>query len=130
MNNKAPNGYVKVCSSWLKRLWGVDSEEKKLNAPTNVFDACGAYDFKNGGNPISKGSKFEAWSDALNFLEWYGVPLMDGFGIIIIDNESDGNPYQKVNADVAGYTEECFNSGMRLALSAVSVVSLTALALY
>ena len=47
MNEKAPNGYVKVCSSWLKRLWGLDSldSDTMLNGVTYIFDACGAYDF-------------------------------------------------------------------------------------
>ena len=82
-DQKAPNGYIKVCHTWLKRLWGQDA----LNTATTVFDACGAYDFKDGGTPIAKGSKYKDWGDALSFLEWYGIPLMDGFGIIIIDNE-------------------------------------------
>jgi hypothetical protein len=39
------------------------------------------------GNTISYPSKYEDWSNCLKFLEWYGIPLMPGFKIIIIDDE-------------------------------------------
>ena len=55
-----------------------------LNAPTTIFDSCGVYDLN--GNGIPRGSKNPAWQDALSFLEWYGLPQMEGFGIIIVDN--------------------------------------------
>ena len=58
----------------------------ELSKPTEIFDSCGAYGFKGSGDPIAKGSKFAAWQDALSFLEWYGIPHMDKFGIIIIDD--------------------------------------------
>ena len=45
---------------------------------------------KNGNEAIPKGSEKKEWSDALSFLEWYGIPHMDGFGIIIIDDENTG----------------------------------------
>jgi hypothetical protein len=36
---------VKVCSSWLKRLWGVEtSGGYDLNKMTKIMDTCGAYD--------------------------------------------------------------------------------------
>ena len=91
MADKYKKGYVKVCATWLLRLWGHNSttEMTELSKPTEIFDSCGAYDLKNDGNPIAKGSKFSAWKDALSFLEWYGIPHMDGFGIIIMD---DTNP--------------------------------------
>jgi len=88
MADKAPNGYVKVCASWMKRMWGLKLTDKNdyLNEPTKIFDKCGVYDFKNGGAVISKGSENSAWQNAQDFLEWYGVPHMDGFGLIIIDD--------------------------------------------
>lgn len=27
-----------------------------------------------------------AWGNALDFLEWYGIPKMSGFGIVIVDD--------------------------------------------
>lgn len=71
------------------RMWGVGIEQKmdKLSSPTEIFDNCGAYDRNEG--IIPKGSVYPSWKDALSFLEWYGIPEMAGFGIIIID---DTNP--------------------------------------
>ena len=56
-----------------------------LNAPTTIFDSCGVNDFKKGSG-VPRGSKNPEWGDALSFLEWYGLPQMEGFGVIIIDN--------------------------------------------
>ena len=43
-----PYGYIKVCASWMMRLW---SEEKAqltdLNEQTNMFDQCGVYNGKS-----------------------------------------------------------------------------------
>lgn len=80
MNGKYKNGYIKVCASWTKRMW--NSELKK---PTEMFDNCGVYDNKTA---IAKPSQYPKWTEALSFLEWYGVPLMNHFGIIIIDDEN------------------------------------------
>ena len=94
----------------------------KLNGPTQIFDACGAYDIHNGGDAISKGSKFPKWQDALSFIEWYGIPLMSGFGIIIIDDRE--NSKEKYST-LPGETEKCFQKAIRIASSAVSAALLT-----
>ena len=58
-----------------------------LSKPTQQWDSCGVYDIRDGGSDIPYASgKFD---NALDFLDWYSVPLMDGFGLIIID---DTNP--------------------------------------
>lgn len=45
------------------------------------------YDIRDNGSDIPYASgKFK---NALDFLDWYSVPLMSGFGLIIID---DTNP--------------------------------------
>lgn len=90
INDRFPNGYVKVCASWAKRMWNLDPSASAvlLGQPTDLFDNCGAYDFKNDGSPIDKSSTFADWSDALKYLEWYGIPHMDGFGIIFIDDQN------------------------------------------
>ena len=71
-------------------MWGLTPEDPltKLAEVTEIFDSCGAYDYKNDGAAISKGSTFDAWPDALSFLEWYTMPHMENFGIIVIDNEN------------------------------------------
>ena len=108
-------------------MWGVADTEPMtaLANVTYIFDACGAYDFKNDGNPIAKGSQFEAWGNALSFLEWYGIPLMEGFGIIIIDDENP-NKYYTITGETS-YTEVCFESGLRLVVSAAVSLSMLAL---
>ena len=94
-----PKGYVKVCSHWLARFWTGDNKPLKemslenqnpkvLNAPTKIFDACGVYDI-NTGDSIPRGSRKKEWDNALSFLEWYGLPQMEGFGVIIIDTMSE-----------------------------------------
>ena len=70
-------------------MWDV-KEMGALNNYTKVFDKCGAYDM-DGETAVEKGSTFKKWDNALNFIEEFGVPEMDGFGIIIID---DSNPKQ------------------------------------
>jgi len=73
-------------------MWNLQPEDKltKIAEPTFMFDNCGAYDLNtgDGDTPINRGSTFPEWGNALSFLEWYGVPLMNGFGIIIIDDEN------------------------------------------
>jgi len=88
MKEKATNGYIKVCASWIKRMWGMKKTDSNLglNKNTYIFDTCGTYDFKNDGAVISKGSEKQEWSDALSFLEWYGIPHMEGFGLVILDD--------------------------------------------
>ena len=107
-HNKYPNGYVKVCASWTKRMWGQDKsvDSSILNFPTKMFDTCGAYDFKNGGAQISKGSEKSEWQNALDFLEWYGLPYMEGFGVIIIEDQAP-NKYLNLPGSKTG--EICFN---------------------
>ena len=116
-NDKAKNGYVKVCAKWLKRMWGVESTAalKEVAKPTKMFDSCGAYDFKNGGDAIAKGSKFEAWGDALSFLEWYGIPHMKDFGIIVIDDENP-NLYVGLKGDPS-HVETCFEGAVKATLA-------------
>ena len=69
-----PNGYVKVCAAWLQRLWGVEDSLEGLNEITSQFDACGGY---NGEGAIVPNKRdpfaIEYWSNALDFLEWFGV---------------------------------------------------------
>ena len=98
------NGYVKICASWARTLWG-----GRLSDPTEIFDSCGVYD--DEGTPVPKPSQSPEWDTALKFLEWYQVPLMDGFGIIIVDDENEGQ-YAKVKN--LGYTTDCYKSAKRL----------------
>ena len=73
-------------------MWKTDASVKGftgLNKPTKQFDACGVYDIKNGGAPIPNGSTKKEWANALDFLEWYGIPEMEGFGIIIVDDTNN-----------------------------------------
>ena len=121
MSGTNPNGYVKVCGSWLKRMWGVTGGASKgISDVTTIFDSCGAYDFKNS-NPVSKGSKYDDWKDALTFLEWYGIPHMDNFGIIVIDNENPSKYIQVTGSD--SVTEECFNKAALLSLQLASAIA-------
>ena len=60
-----------------------------LNLPTKQWDQCGVYDIRNGNADIAYGSKFSNFNNALAFLDWYGMPLMEGFGFIIIDDRPD-----------------------------------------
>ena len=53
---------------------------KLLNNSTKIFDACGVKGMSNYQRPSKK------WDNALEFLEWFGLPLMEGFEFIIIDN--------------------------------------------
>ena len=123
MSSTNTNGYIKVCGSWLKRMWGVsDGASKSLADVTTIFDSCGAYDFKNG-NSVSKGSKFDDWKDALTFLEWYGLPHMKDFGIIVIDNENPSKYSVVTGSD--SVTEECFNRASMLALQMATAIATT-----
>ena len=62
-----------------------------LNKPTTQWDQCGVHDIRDGGSDIAYASgKF---ANALDFLDWYAVPLMDGFGIIIIDDTDSKSLY-------------------------------------
>ena len=66
---KYPNGFVKVCATWVQTMWGITpdknpdtvSEFKGLNEPTMMFDSCGAYDVYNDNAAIRKGSTFPKW---------------------------------------------------------------------
>ena len=100
-------------------MWGLQTTDDitKLNGPTEIFDACGAYDIHKGGAAISKGSNFEKWQDALSFLEWYGIPHMDGFGIIIIDNrEGSQDKYFSITGSTTE-AEKCFEKAAKIATS-------------
>lgn len=97
INGKAKNGYIKICDVWIKRLWGqvkLDVAEKNgrefdnaVNNNTNLFDSCGAYD--GSGNDVDKASVYEPWGTALDFIESFGAPKMDGFGYIIVEKSDD-----------------------------------------
>ena len=54
------------------------------------MDTCGAYD---GSDDIVANHKEdyaqENWTNALEFLEWFGVQKMGNFGIVIINDESE-----------------------------------------
>lgn len=110
-----PNGYIKVCASWARTMWA-----GKLSAPTEMFDNCGVYD---GSGAVPKPSQEEKWNTALKFLEWYKVPLMEGFGIILIDDENQDQYSKLANL---GYTTDCFKHGVKLLVSkfALSLVIL------
>jgi hypothetical protein len=119
-------------------MWGITpdlnsetvSEYKGLNEPTEIFDSCGAYNVAGGavengkgedelGAAIRKGSKFTKWDNALKFLEWYGIPYMDGFGIVIIDNL---NPDKYATLNDEG--ENCFNSAKLLNVASITAAFL------
>lgn len=52
-----------------------------------MFDSCGAFD--GNGNDVDKASVYEPWSNALDFMESFGAPKMDGFGYIIVEKSED-----------------------------------------
>ena len=56
----------------------------KLKDPTLQWDQCGVYNIRDDNKDIPYASRF--FPNALDFLDWYGIPLMEGFGIIIIDD--------------------------------------------
>ena len=101
------DGYVKVCASWVARMWNLTQDEviandyKNLGKPTEQFDNCGAYDIDNGNEPIVRPSTFDKWKNALSFLEYYGIPHLPNFGIIIFYDE---DPEEK----------SCFKAAMYL----------------
>ena len=104
---KNKNGYVKICASWAKTLWAA-----KLSDPTEMFDNCGVN--LDGGTAVARPSVGPTWKTALDFLEWYQVPLMPGFGIIIIDDENK-DQYNSISG--LGYDTKCFKGGMKLAVA-------------
>ena len=67
----------------------------------------------------------------MSFLEWYGIPHMDGFGIIIIDDENTGL-YGSLSAknDGSSNSLECFKAANYLKLGLVSAVGAVAYSLY
>ena len=69
---------------------------------------------------ISKGSK--KWATALDFLEWYGIPLMPGFGIVIVDNLHK-DKYTKISPD----GEDCFNFARALSIGTSLIASMVLL---
>ena len=90
-NGQAYNGYVKLCATWVRRFWMPEIETDNgnfqvLNEPTKIFDDCGANDIKDGGGGVPYGSKKAEWSNAVKFFNWYGIPEMEGFGVIIIND--------------------------------------------
>lgn len=75
----------------LKKFWKPyahkDSDYSSLNNFTKTFDKCGLNDRE--GNSIPFSSDHEPFDSVLSFLNWYKVPQMEGFGVIIIDETSD-----------------------------------------
>lgn len=80
-NEKHKDGYVKICASWARTLWTT-----KLSDPTEMFDNCGVN--INEQKSVARPSVEPEWKTALDFFEWYQVPLMKDFGVIIIDDEN------------------------------------------
>lgn len=61
-------------------------DRSKLNKPTEIFDNCGVFDKNTKDTPaITRPSGDENFTDALTFLEWYGVKLLPNFGFILVD---------------------------------------------
>ena len=127
-----------MCATWLERLWAVPTVDgkqdiNKLNAPTEQWDQCGVYDIRNGNSDIPYGSKFDHFNNALSFLDWYGMPLMDGFGFIIIDNtgkpEESKSLYQSFMEGKKSVDDICFNNGNRLKTSMMVVAGAIGVAL-
>lgn len=110
-DGKYKNGYIKVCASWARRMWSGN-----LSDPTEMFDNCGVYD---DGNAVPKPSQYPKWNTALNFLEWYGVPLMNDFGIIIIDDENQ-EQYSKVTN--LGYNTDCYKVASKLIFASKALI--------
>lgn len=85
-----------------------------LGNKTTKFDACGAYD---GDDAVPHPSKYDKWKNCIEFLEWYGVPMMPGFGIVII-NDVSGSSYENLYTALGLGTEstadltspDCYNS--------------------
>lgn len=80
LQERALKGYVKVCASWVQSMWKSD-----IASATDSFDNCGVY---VDSKPVPFPSKNEKFKSAMSFMEWYGVPLMKDFGLIIIDDSN------------------------------------------
>jgi len=93
------------------RLWGYDpgSSTDLISKPTENFDDCGLI---INGSSVAKPSRKKEFANVLDFMEWYQVPLMHGFGIIIIDDKADKSTYQGVFE--RGYNIDCFANATRL----------------
>uniref|UniRef100_A0A7S3CKF6 Uncharacterized protein n=1 Tax=Strombidium rassoulzadegani TaxID=1082188 RepID=A0A7S3CKF6_9SPIT len=125
-NGKHSDGYIKVCASWVYRLWkGEGAPEssnsfKDLNMSTSIFDSCGAYN-KYTSDPIAKGSEYSSWSTALDFLEWYQVQHMNNFGIIIVDDLTSSK-YERIQSQSNLNDFQCFNRASLLASSVLALL--------
>jgi hypothetical protein len=51
------NGYVKVCTKWAARMWGLNDTQSytDLSTKTEIMDTCGALD--GAGNSIPQPSR-------------------------------------------------------------------------
>jgi len=67
----------------------------------------------NQGDSIPYGSTYEPFNNVLSFFNWYRIPLMKDFGIIIIDDQNKGK-YGSINI-------ECFNNAKMLGGSAIVI---------
>jgi len=85
-----------------------------------VFEKCGAY---NGAkedkdvDPVpNKYDDFHAsnWGNSVDFLEWFGVVMMSGFGVIIVDDTDNSTleSYKLITGLEKAEVNEgfCFNS--------------------
>ena len=57
-NNRAYNGYVKLCATWVRRFWLPEYDPENtnfqvLNQPSKIFDTCGAIDTKISDDGVS-----------------------------------------------------------------------------
>ena len=118
-----------MCATWLKRLWVVPVADPmtNLNKPTTQWDQCGVHDIRNGNENIPYASGKAQFANALDFLDWYGVPLMTGFGMIIIDDTKAESLYAQVVGSAR--TIECFNGGKSLGTAIIGFVGI-AISLY
>lgn len=96
-------------SLWNPYFDGEETNYDSLNNFTKVFDKCGIYD--RDGNGIPYASEHEPFDSVLSFMNWYKVPKMEDFGIIIIDETSD--KYAAQNLDTA-----CFKGAQMIAAGA------------
>lgn len=80
-----------------------------LNAPTKIFDSCGVIDETDSENPVNipYGSKYDGWDNVIKFFNWYGIPEMSGFGLIIINDKNTQNYNANENL-------ECFNNAKKM----------------
>ena len=106
-------------------MWGLSqsTDFSQLGKPTTQFDSCGIQ-ITDPSYTYSLGSSYPAWQDALSFLEWYQIPLMSTFGMIIVDDTNTQKYYKYYNLP-KNYTVDCFNNAkILIGFSIFSIISL------